>query len=73
MDDKNKKVNKFKFVDSSDDVSLSDNQFNKKNEDLTKDNEINNDNNYVKSENNSYFNYYFIYRSILCIICSISF
>ena len=51
MDDKNKKVNKFKFVDSSDDVSLSDNQFNKKNEDFTKDNEINNDNNQVKSEN----------------------
>lgn len=57
MDDENKKVNKFKFVDSSDDVSLSDNQFNKKNEDLTKGNEINNDNNHVKSENKRYFSY----------------
>lgn len=57
MDDKNKKVNKFKFVDSSDDVSLSDNQFNMKNDDLTKENEINNNNNHVKSENKRYFSY----------------
>lgn len=57
MDDKNKKVSKFKFVDKVEETSLDDVHSNMENENEVKENKVNTSDNRVKPENKRYFSY----------------